>query len=54
MYLKIEMNEKEEIDLDFKGTDKQAVLMLLTAMDGSEDLYKLFKQAVDLHEQISE
>ena len=52
MYLKIEMNEQEDIDLDFKGTDRQAVIMFVTAMQGSDQLYKLIKKAVEVHEEI--
>ena len=54
MYLKIEMNEQEEIDLDFKGSNQQALLMLVTAMDASPEIAKLFKKAVDAYDSVNE
>ena len=53
MYLKIEMNEQEEIDLDFKGSNKQALLMLVTAMDASPQIAEIFKKAVKSYDKIN-
>ena len=49
----INMNTDDEIDLDFEGGMKDAVVMFLTAMESSKDVEKMMKTTVKMYNEIN-
>ena len=46
--LEMSMNQESELDLDFTGTDRSLVIMLVTAMDANENIRNGFYTAVKM------